>query len=145
MIKNISYEVFAFIFLILLLFMFSPRPILAASASLELQGKCSSQAHRALAQSGFDASDFPKAENHYNEKLGKCFIMIYTTSAHKNGLSRYIFLQDAFENRDYGECFFSLVKDGKNQMFTCRVMLPDGEKICHSFEEFIELTKYYME
>ena len=48
--------------------------VAAKVASLDLQAKCAAQAHRMFVDSGYDKEPLAAYTNHFNVKIGKCFI-----------------------------------------------------------------------
>jgi hypothetical protein len=111
-------------------------------ASLDIQEQCLKQAEQFP----------PPRRNHYNTKLGKCFVLQYNFSAFAPPGYKAISkgLHDAFEeDKSYAE-FYWMSEKSKNHSDvppeTCRVTLPSGgETICHSLDEFDALVKQYME
>jgi hypothetical protein len=105
------------------------------TASLELQEKCSKQAH-----------DFAEGlfTSHYNEKLNKCFILIVNMKPQRDG--NYVGIKelyDAFEGKSYGEYSWNT---GKLAPYICKGTLLSGdEKFCHSSDEFDGIVKLYMQ
>ena len=114
------------------------------SVSLDLQVKCSEQAHKTFVQSRFNAG----YENHYNAKLKKCFIdMQDTTSQGKEYLTnRYV--SDAIEGKLYGTYAWHSAHNKKYWEVPptiCEVESLQGEKQrCNSEEEFSKLVQVYM-
>ena len=95
----------------------------------------------------------PPRRNHYNAKLGKCFVLQYNFNAFAppgyKAISKR--LHDAFEEDTSYADFYWVSEKGKDYSDvpppeTCRVTVPSGgETICHSIDEFDALVKQYME
>ena len=120
-------------------------------ASLELQEKCSKQAALAYAESGWAKEPAAGYENHYNDKLNKCFVIMQNmdTKTEKGRVITTKFLSDAFEGKNLGNYFWESDKVKKFWEVApsmCDVTVPSGEKkVCHSSDEFEELIKVYMQ
>jgi len=77
--------------------------------TLELEDKCAKQALAEFERGGWNKLATPRhmasLTNHYNSKLGKCFMEIedtdFTAIAHGNRLNKIV--SDAFEGKVYGE------------------------------------------
>jgi hypothetical protein len=123
----------------------------AKSGGLELQAQCTKQAAIAFKESGWEKEQMAGYENHYNERLNKCFVIMQNTDV-KSTPGQIItsrFLSDAFEGKNLGNYFWE--SDRKKKYwevapFTCDVTVPSGEKkTCKSSDEFEELLKVYMQ
>lgn len=104
---------------------------LAQTALLIGQEKCAKQAALVFKNRPLDV--FPDAwyENHYNEKLNKCVVVISSKDDKDKNLS------DAFEGKDLGKFLFMADK-----VVICRVTFPSGEeKSCNSGADFDQLVK----
>jgi hypothetical protein len=118
--------------------------------SLELQAECSKQAARVFKADGWDKKkDQAVYQNHYNEKLNKCFVLEVVTTMTAGQFMTTKFLSDAFEGKTVAN--YSWVSDKVKKYwevapFVCSVTLPSGEgKACQSSDEFDELIKSYLE
>jgi len=116
------------------------------TTDLDLQQKCARQAGEAFSHD-FLASlagkdPLTNFTNHYNSKLGKCFVLInINVITARKTMSETKFLSDAFEGKSYGV----YGREGDN-VTSCEVTLPTGEKRrCHSSTEFEDLINVYME
>lgn len=117
--------------------------------SLENQGKCAAQAKNAFQEMGFKPSDIAGYENHYDARLGKCFILVESTDTiSPKTIMTHRTLFDAFEGRSYGEYAWRSEENKKYwevAPFVCRVDSPTGEpQKCKTDDEFKELVKIYM-
>lgn len=118
------------------------------SVSLDIQVKCSEQAHKAFVQSGFKANDWAGYQNHYNAQLKKCFIETQNTTTQGKTVWTYRNVYDAVEGKQYAT--YAWHTDAEKQYwevppFMCNVESPQGEKQqCHSEEEFSKLIQIYM-
>jgi hypothetical protein len=129
----------------------SPRPPVAETpsvASLDLQEKCAKQAAIAFHQQGFSENDADYV-NHYNVKLGRCFIQITKTSMSGNFPATTKSLSDAFEGKEFGS-YLWINTEGKKYWEVaprmCSVTLPTGEeRTCTSDTEYDELSRAYLE
>ena len=122
---------------------------------LDLQRTCAEQADKSFHLGGYQ----PKQDvinsytNHYNAKLGKCFILlnIYdaSTIASKGTVSTFQELQDAFEGTIYGDFFLShdtkAPPPGTDHFVMCKMTPPgDKQELCSSQEQWDALVKRYM-
>jgi hypothetical protein len=120
----------------------------ANSASLDLQAKCSAEARKTFAESGFKASDGAGYENHYNTKLNRCFVDVQNIKPDATVIWTYRNVFDAFEGKQYGT--YAWRTEGGKKFWEvapviCEVTSPTGERqFCHSDEEFSKLVKVYM-
>jgi hypothetical protein len=123
----------------------------ARNASLDLQEKCAKQAQEVFKVSGKEKEQLAGFENHYNEKLNRCFMTIQDTDVKTapGGITTSKFLLDAFEGKYLGTFIWQsdkLKKAREVPPFQCDVTLPSGEKrVCHSSDEFNELVRGYMQ
>jgi hypothetical protein len=121
------------------------------AASIEMQQKCAQQSKAEFNRSGFDKDDTANFTNHYNAKLNKCFVEMFSMKSHRTPYVPTVYrsVSDAFEGKTYGE--YMWINDlGKKywevKPFVCKVTLLSGEdKYCESDREFEELIKVYME
>jgi len=125
-------------------------------ASLELQDKCAKQAG---VVSPFNPGQ--RVTNHYNAKLGRCFVLTQSASWGLHPFQDYYTvtrkLTDAFEGKIYAEFAWTRERNGKPQIGIqpsltpappqeCVVTLPSGEEgTCKSLDEIDALIKQYME
>ena len=123
----------------------------AKTTDVELQEKCAKQARLQLIDGGWKEPEASET-NHFNEKLSKCFILIWSEMANKPSDGSFWInegLYDAFEQKEYGEYIWKSAKTKSYRdvpPLQCDVTLPSGEKrLCHSLDEFQELTKVYMQ
>jgi len=115
----------------------------------EYQERCAEAARKSYSDMGFKNKEWAAFENHYNEKLNRCFIEI--TDVETNGgrivTSKSIF--DAVEGKQYGEYIWQSDKVKKYwevPPILCDVISPSGEKtLCKSDDEYKELLKPYMD
>ena len=118
------------------------------SVSLDLQIKCSEQAHKAFIQCGFKANDMAGYQNHYNIQLKQCLIETQSTTTQGKTVWHYRNLHDAIEGKLYGTYIWhtdAVKKYWEVPPFMCEVESPQGEKQqCHSEEEFEKLIQVYM-
>lgn len=123
----------------------------AKTASLELQEKCAKQAGEVFKSDGWAKEQTAGFENHYNEKMNKCFIMIEDMGVRANSgrFSNSKSVSDAFERKNLATYFWMSDKVKKYwevPPLQCNVTLPSGEKkVCRSSDEFDELVKVYMQ
>jgi hypothetical protein len=121
------------------------------AANLELQEKCAKQASELFSSEGWAKEQMAGFENHYNEKLNRCFIMVENTDAKTTPgrISNSKFLSDAFERKILANYFWmsdTTKKYREVPPFQCDVTLPSGEKkICHSSDEFDQLVREYLQ
>jgi hypothetical protein len=119
------------------------------TASIELQSQCAKQAAIAFKQSGWSTEKLADSINHYNTKLGKCFVEITDTTIENGDPSHSAIVSDAFEGKVYGS--YQWINVTKKQFWEvppteCEVTMPTGEtKYCKSSAEFEDLTKIYMQ
>jgi hypothetical protein len=77
-------------------------------------------------------------ENHYSQKLNKCFFLEIATFIENGVWSRQLRLFDLNENKEYGSYWHS---DSRPNYMDCLV----GEARCSSEKEWRELAKPYLE
>lgn len=115
----------------------------ASASSLALQGSCAKQAAIAYKDSGWAEDSMAGYQDHYNQKLDKCFVMMANTKDVGGKLRHIRQLMDAFEGRELGY-FWTDVADPAG-VIDCRVTLPSGEEQhCRGQEEFDHLVNVYM-
>jgi len=119
--------------------------------SLDLQGKCAKQALEAFKQDGNEGQPFTSFTNHYNERLGKCFIDIESMQVDKSthNPTNVKTVYDAFEGKVYAQ-YIWVGEQGKKYWevapMICKVTGTDGkEQLCHASDEFDHLIKVYMD
>ena len=124
------------------------RPV---TGSLEDQGKCAKQAAETFKADWGSKKGFPSPtfQSHYSAKLGRCFVRENVTEMYGHVPSNSAYIVDAFENKTLGK-YLWMNTEGKQYWEVapkhCTVTLPTGEEeICHSSDEFDELSKAYME
>jgi hypothetical protein len=101
------------------------------SEDYELQEACARRAKERFSQE-FDSVRYAY-QNHYNRKLNKCFIWVWSL----NG-ARVQYLYDANEKQDYGMIIIGLAQP---KDFRCRIL----KKSCNSEAEWDAFIKPYME
>jgi len=121
------------------------------SDNLELQEKCARQAAAIFKADGWEKEQMAGFENHYNEKMNRCFILEENTDAKTTPgrVSNSRTLLDAFERKTLASYFWMSEKNKQFwevPPFQCEVTIPSGEKtVCKSSDEFYELVKVYMQ
>lgn len=119
------------------------------ATSMELQGQCAKQAAIAFKQSGWSTEKLADSTNHYNTRLGKCFVEITNTTIENGHPGHSDMVSDAFEGKVYGS--YEWINVTKKQFWEvppteCEVIMPTGEtKYCKSSGEFEDLIKTYMQ
>jgi hypothetical protein len=112
------------------------------ATTLDLQEKCSKQAAAAFTTFGYKEADHASYTNHYNVRVNKCFIETYNMGP--RGVEERVY--DAFELQNYGVIAWLSNGKASDDPWPCQVTIPSGEmKMCHSFAEFDDLVKPYME
>jgi hypothetical protein len=118
--------------------------------SLELQEKCAAQANRTFKDMGYKPNAIAGYENHYNDKMNKCFMEVGNTdTTSPPTIWTFRSLLDAYEGKSYAE--YSWHTDKKKKYwevppFSCRVSSLSGEdQYCKSEDEYKKLIKIYME
>src|ERR1039457_3481793 len=114
--------------------------------SLELQGKCASQAEKVFRIMGYKENqqngNFDVYQSHYNAALNKCFTTIETTDIHTTPGSMFVsrFLLDAYEQREYGEYTWMSSKTKKYwevPPMVCKLIPSSGgEQLCRTDDEY---------
>lgn len=122
------------------------------SVSLELQEKCARQAREEFKHEGLEGKQTAEFANHYNPKLGKCFVEVEYTDFKSGGIFVSKTVVDAFEGRVYATYIWNnntKKKYWEVAPLKCSVTLLSGEeKLCNSEdgpEGFNGLVKQYME
>lgn len=118
---------------------------------LNLQKMCSEQAAKAFNDMRFMPHDFNNSFlDHYNEKLGKCFILIHIFNIDNHRMTIAESLSDAFGGADYGDYYnWHYTSDpipGIDHIVMCD-RKPDGinsQEPCKSHEEWDSYTARYM-
>ena len=122
-----------------------------ALKATDMAAKCAAQADKTFLALGYkrDGSD-PKRkpggttlQNHYNDELHKCFMLIvqadYGTDYYEQRL-----LLDAFESRQYGDYFFTNLKNGGTSIVCTLTPLTGPETHCNTEDEFKVFIAEYM-
>jgi hypothetical protein len=116
----------------------------AIAADLDLQEKCANRARIVLNELREDGTATYSRMNHYSEQLQRCFIWVGTYTSNKWEES----LLDAFQGDYYGAylLFFNRSKKSKQPSppEMCYANLPDGDKYCKTYDEFIKLISVYL-
>lgn len=117
------------------------------SVSYETNQKCSKDSDVYFKLNNFDP-DNTAYENHYNARLGKCFISIESVKIVKDGIERYKNLIDVLEKKEYGYYLYT----GKGTMEfkpSWCFLRPTGNKAdeiaCNNLGEYDTFTRKYME
>lgn len=109
-----------------------------------LQERCGKQAAAAFAKNYTptektkDGQRMMNYENHYSERLNKCFFLEILTVVEKGKFTRQYRLFDLNENKEYGSYFDSDTTPG---YVNCNVR----ETLCSSEKEWRTLAKPYLE
>ncbi|MCX5876291.1 MAG: hypothetical protein NT087_08380 [Deltaproteobacteria bacterium] len=116
-----------------------------ASDNLELQGKCAQQAKSMFLQLGYKANAGDAYQSHYNAKLNKCLMEIYTSRFPT--VARSLF--DAYDQKPYANYFWIARKDKKFEDVppsNC-TFYPDtpSQRFCKSEDEYKAFAAEYME
>jgi hypothetical protein len=116
----------------------------AIAANPDLQEKCANRARIVLNELREDGTATYSRMNHYSEQLQRCFIWVGTYTSNKWEES----LLDAFQGDYYGAylLFFNRSKKSKQPSppEMCYANLPDGDKYCKTYDEFIKLISVYL-
>jgi hypothetical protein len=107
-------------------------------SDLDLQAKCSAKAKDFFdnyKQQNLGYNDIYGYENHYNSKLGKCYILIRGDGP--NGSSNQLW--DAYENKDVAEC------EGYSGNATMNFCGYSGLSEKYDLDKFNSFIKQYME
>jgi hypothetical protein len=123
------------------------------AVSLELQEKCARQAREEFKHEGLEGKQTANFSNHYNPKLGKCFVEVeYTDFKTPGGIFVSRTVVDAFEGKVYASYMWNnntKKKYWEVPPLKCSVTLLSGEeKLCNSEdgpEGFNAQVKQYME
>lgn len=122
------------------------------TVGLELQERCAKQALEEFKHEGLIGKPMADFQNHYNSKLGKCFVEVAYTEAKAGDFFTSKTLVDAFEGKVYGTYMWSNPTKKKYwevPPMKCTVtMLSGEEKDCHAEDGpngFDALVKQYME
>jgi hypothetical protein len=116
-----------------------------------MQEKCAAQADKVFRELGYRQTGSRDnvsevLQSHFNPSLNKCFMTV-ETMARDGSQSR--FLLDAFEQREYAEYFWMIVKGKKyweNPPQMCKEIPSSGdERLCQSDTEYKTIVKRYME
>jgi hypothetical protein len=129
--------------------------IQSKTASADLQDRCAKQARvefeddqAADEKLGLARNQVTQFENHYNAKLGKCFVKLESWGM-KEPIQISVRVIDAFESKGYAMYLWQEDKNKKASAvppFQCKVTMPSGEeRVCRSDDEFDVLIKQYME
>jgi len=122
---------------------------------LSLKISCAKQALAEFERGGWNKLATPRhmasLTNHYNSKLGKCFMEIedtdFTAIAHGTAINKIV--SDAFEGKVYGEYVWFSDKKKKYwevTPFLCKITPLSGEpSYCKSTEEFDTSVRQFME
>jgi hypothetical protein len=118
-----------------------------ASESLELQGKCSQQAQSVFLQLGYKNGGLDVYESHYNPKLTKCFMTIYSMNMNGGAITQNLF--DAYEQKQYATYFWMPDKVKKYWEVPPKICsLNPGtpnETVCKSEDEYKAFVARYMQ
>ena len=119
--------------------------------SMDEQRHCAEAAEKAFARLGYDSRQNPLSsyENHYSQRLNRCFISTADTHTGKDTVAEDRGLLDALESKQYGS-FIWVNSSGKKfwevKPTECWVLAADGTKqTCTSRDEYETLLKPYME
>lgn len=125
--------------------------MLPSAGSLDLQEKCAKQADAQYAaeRAAWEGQrqKITSYVNHYNSKLGKCFIEIRHSPVQKKSHELDIDVLDSFEGKVRAEYWSTEGAEVKTDVpLYCYVRLPSGEeRFCHTYDEFEELEKQLTE
>src|SRR5262249_18835308 len=131
----------------------------AHGQTLDQQERCAQQARRAFQEIQAEARIADKKfgshelssdyQSHYNTKIGKCLMLVDTTSSLAGETSMAAYLIDAYERRQYAYYLWMTKKDKKYwevPPLSCELTPRLNEKrFCTSREEFDEFVANYME
>lgn len=105
--------------------------------TFDLQERCAKQAREAFLNLGWGKYESAAFENHFNQKLNKCFVQIENSDV----MGTWKTVSDAFEGKVY-----AVLGLHGDEVKKCSVTLLSGEeRICRSSDEFDALVKQYME
>ncbi len=115
-------------------------------ASLDEQSKCAKQALEDFKHDGYEGEALATFTDHYNEKMGKCFVVYQVNHFEKKYSSESKIIFDAFELKEYGEFNWMKNERGIETLSKGLVTLPDGQvKESISSDEFDQSAKVFME
>jgi hypothetical protein len=117
---------------------------------MEQQRMCAAQAEHVFRSGGWSLAGaavngiIGAYSNHYNTRLGRCFMVMSTTSPH-NAFSTLV-LTDAFEGTTYGSFYSSWSANGGTVVAECDLTIPNSEaKQCSSREQWLRLISPFIE
>lgn len=111
--------------------------------NLDLQDKCAKKAKEFFTEQYTDEKDY-SYENHFNKKLNKCFVVIYSTKVSWEIIWTHKSIFDAYEWKTYADYSWHTVKDKKYwevKPIVCQIW----DWYCTTTEEFDEGIKKYTE
>ena len=118
--------------------------------NLALQAKCYEQARSLYGSLGYPKGRIAGFGNHYNQKLGKCFLDVMNLeTAGPDSLWMHDDVLEAVTGAE--DAAYTALVPSRNLTpaappSRCEVRLPSGElRICGADEEFGELINVYME
>ncbi|MDD4954639.1 MAG: hypothetical protein PHP17_01170 [Candidatus Omnitrophica bacterium] len=112
--------------------------------NVELQNKCFAAASAFFKESGFDSKS-SGFQNHYNNKLNKCFINIKSAKMGEDGrLSFNNLLYDVYNRKKYGEYSWK-PEEGKNYWEVKPTVCFMLDKDCGAIEDYENFIKVYIE
>lgn len=122
---------------------------LETGENLALQAACYQHARSVYAKLGYPKGRIAGFGNHYNQKLGKCFLDVMNMeTAGPDTLWMYDRVVETVSGTAYGT-YAALVRPERATPDTprqCEVTLPSGElRLCRSEVEFAELVDVYLE
>jgi hypothetical protein len=117
----------------------------SGSTNLDLQAACAKQALQQFNDywTGKKEVDYT---NHYNAKMGKCFMRIQYWEDTYSPRDPYFVVQvfDAFEGKQYASYMGELSKSERPPAI-CSIILSGEEQYCHTQDEFDADVKSYMQ
>jgi hypothetical protein len=130
-----------------------PSRKLAAVENSNAENECARQARQVFgieaAEGGWPKSTTLDYSYHYNARLNKCFVKIDSRQfIAPNSAAQGVFtvgthILDAFANKQYGYCYYTLLSD--TATMPCFVTLASGQqKSVRSPEEFLGLMTDYI-
>jgi hypothetical protein len=108
----------------------------------ELQERCGQTALAAFNRDN-PGQGIASYENHYNLRLNKCFVLYTTTFFNSKTTNLSLTIFDVNENKEYGEYFGT--QDSQRQHPLATLYCTVRDILCHSEDEWRQLTKSYME
>jgi|WetSurMetagenome_2_1015567.scaffolds.fasta_scaffold39674_4 hypothetical protein len=106
--------------------------------SLEAQEKCAKQSFSTFTNLGYKTEEGASYENHFNIRLGKCFVEISNVNTTEDSVFIQKTLFDAYESKVYA----TLDRfRGKTNSDICMIL----EKSCSSETEYEDFVKIYLE